>query len=327
MPKVKNTKANLSIILLTPDNYESIRKVIACYETQTIAKEIELVIAIARPSELNIDEKDMLSFHSYQVVKTDGSKNVGTYKADAVSKAQADVIVFGEDHSFPLKNWADVLLKRHEGPWAAVGPRIVNPNPKKSITWVQSHTEYGSWLDEREGGESDFLPGHNSSYKKKYLLEYGDNLPNMLQSEYILFIDVRRKGHKLFYETGAVTRHLNFEMLFPLLRVCFLSGWQFAGARTFLWNWPRKLFYVGGSPLIPVVRFVRIIKILKRGNNVEGISLSLVALLMINLIADALGQLMGYAFGIGNATVDLFPYEFHREKYVVDKDMLNNNWA
>ena len=324
MPERKNSKAKLSIILVTPNSYDTIQKVIACYKAQTVAKEIELVITVPISSEFHLHEEDMLSFHSYQVVEIERVRNLGVYKAAAIAKAKADVIVFGEDHSFPLKNWAEMLIERHKEDWVAVGPQIVNPNPEISLTVAASYMEYGPWLDNKSGGQVDFLAGHNSSFKKKFLLEYEDSLPHMLGSEYILFQDLRRKGHKLYFETGAVTRHLNFEKLIPYISVCIFAGRQFGGVRASSWKWPTKLIYFLGSPLIPFVRLIRIIKMMKRNNCPQIFSLSLIATLMINLTFDALGQMIGYAFGIGNATEKLFPYEFHRTIYIEDKENLDS---
>jgi len=326
MPPAKNSKPKLSIILLAPANYERIQKVISCYRAQTVVKEIELVIATSDRTELHFPEEEMRSFHSHQVVEIAETKYQGVYKSAAIAIAKADVIVFGEDHSFPLVTWAAALIERHKGPWAAVGPRIANPNPntRRGFSWAQSYMEYGLWVTGERGGQSDYLAGHNSSFKKKILLAYGESLPYMLESEYILFEDIRRNGHKLFFEVKAVTRHLNFEKFVPLMRVRYLVGRQFAASRTPRWSWTTKLAYILGSPLIPMVRLVRIIQMMKTNNEPPKISIYIFGSLVINLIPDFFGQLMGYAFGLGNATEELFPLEFHRGKYLIDKDVLQS---
>ena len=46
--------------------------------------------------------------------------------------------------------------------------------------------------------EVDYLPGHNSSYKRDVLLGYGDRLESMMESETVLHWDLRAKGHRLY---------------------------------------------------------------------------------------------------------------------------------
>lgn len=319
----KSSKPKLSIILLTPDSYETIRKVIGCYRAQSVVSEVELVIAAPKGSNVIPPEDDMRPFHSYRVLEVESNRNTSVLKAAAIAAASADVIVFGEDHSYPLENWAETLLERHRGPWVAVGPRIQIPNSKRAISWTQAYMEYGPWISDENGGPSDYIAGHNSSFKRQALLDYGGKLADMLQSEYILFQDLRRKGNQLYFEPKAVTRHLNFEKIPPCLRVSFFAGRQFAAWRTHNWSWSSRLTYILGAPLIPVIRLVRIIQMMKRNGKPARISLPLLGLLLINLCADGLGQLLGYSFGLGNATADLYPFEFHRSRHLIDKGVLD----
>ena len=322
--ETKSSKPKLSIILLTPDNYETIRKVIQCYKAQTVVNTVELVIAAPKGSAVTLLPGELQPFHSYQVVEVESNKNSSILKAAAIVAANADVIVFGEDHSYPFANWAETLIKRHGEHWVAVGPRIEVPNSKRPISWTQAYMEYGPWLGKDDGGKSDYIPGHNSSFKRQALVAYGDKLADLLQSEYILFQDLRRSGKQLFFEPEAVTQHLNFEKIFPCLRVSYFAGRQFAAWRTNNWNWSSKLTYILGAPLIPMVRMVRIIQMMRRNRMPASISPSLFGLLLINLIADGFGQLMGYSFGLGNATAELYPFEFHRTNHLIDKGVLDS---
>jgi hypothetical protein len=51
---------------------------------------------------------------------------------------------------------------------------------------------------------------------------------------------------------------------------------------------------------------------------------SAVPFLLVTLSADGIGQAVGHAFGLGQATAKLFPYEFHRTAHLVDKAILES---
>jgi glycosyltransferase involved in cell wall biosynthesis len=321
---VTMTPPILSIIMLTPDNYETLKKVVACYRRQTIVNAIEIVIVTANSNHLNLVEEELLPFHSYQVIEHIDSKDTGAYKSAAVNAAKADIVVFGEDHAYPLTEWAERLVDRHGKGWAAVGPLVINPNPQRAIAWAQAYMEYGPWLNAKTAGQTDYLPGHNSSFKRDDLLAYGSTLSDQLNSEYTLFQDLREKGKKLYFEENAKIKHLNFEKLRPLLMTSFYAGKNFAAFRARRWNWAKKLLYIIGSPIIPAVRLTRILEMRSANRLPENLSAAFVAFLLINLTADTFGQLLGYLFGIGGTKEKLFPFEFHRTNFLLNPTIIDD---
>src|SRR5437588_133855 len=81
---------------------------------------------------------------------------------------------------------AQALLAAHRGPWAAVGPVVRNANPSTSVSWADFLIGYGPWCDPAPAGDLDHLPGHNSSYKRAILLDYGSELEGLLEAESVL---------------------------------------------------------------------------------------------------------------------------------------------
>jgi len=53
-------------------------------------------------------------------------------------------------------------------------------------------------MDPAPAGFVDYLPGHNTSYKRELLLGYGADLDSMMEGETSLHWDLRSKGHKLY---------------------------------------------------------------------------------------------------------------------------------
>ena len=163
--------------------------------------------------------------------------SVGAAYAAGVHSATAPVVALGEDHSFPHPDWAERLVSAHQQPWAAVRPQVCNANPGSSIATADFLIAYGPWSESARSGEVEHLPGHNSSYKRDLLLEYGDSLPGMLEAESVLHWQLRRNGHKLYLETAAKTSHVNISRLVSWASAQYHAGRMFAAFRARNEDW------------------------------------------------------------------------------------------
>ena len=156
----------LSVILATRERYSAIRKTVSCLRKQTACSQIELVIVAPSRSRLDLDERELNDFAGYQVVEIDRFESIGRANAEGIRHAKADVVALAEDHCFPDPQWAERLIASHQGPWSAVGPCFRNANPQSSVSWADFFIGYSPWLAPSPSREAEFLPGHNTSYKR-----------------------------------------------------------------------------------------------------------------------------------------------------------------
>ena len=136
----------------------------------------------------------------------------------------------------------------------------MNANPDTTISCADLLLGYGPWLDPAMCGERSQLPGHNSSYKRLILLQYGADLEKMLEAETLLQWDMRSKGHRLYQSGCHRTRHTNFSLLRPFAEACFANGRAFGAARARHWSIGRRAIFALASPLIPGVRLFKIVR-------------------------------------------------------------------
>lgn len=315
------TDPRLTVILITPDRFETIRKTVSHMRAQTIAAAIELVIVCPSTSELDPIRSDLEGFHSTRFIELGPVRSIGKCYGAGVKVARAPIVACGEEHSFPEPGWAEALLERHEEDWACVGPDIQPANPLSPVSWAQLYMNYGPCVGQETGCEADFLPSHNAAYKKHVLLENypDDELEEMLEGESVLFMDLRRRGYKLFLEPRAKIRHLNISKPSSYIPENFHGGRQFGAARARTWGFPRKLLYAAGSPLIPCVRLWRIWPHVNRSNRPR--LLTLLPSLVVCLIMHSLGEGAGYLAGAGESGRKKFDYEFHRYRYITARDV------
>lgn len=302
----------ISVVIITPDRYETIRKTIGHLRAQTIRDRLELVIVAPSAEALEAEPEQLEDFTWSCIVEAGEIKSVAWANAIGVRRASAPVVAFVEEHSYPAPTWAEVLVDAHRQPWAAVGPVVGNANPHHVVSWADLLIAYGPWLNPASSGVIDHLPGHNSSYKRSILLDYGPELEGLLEAESILHWDLRASGYQLYLESAAKVSHLNFERLSSWIRAQFHSGRRFAVVRARhrprSWRW----LYTIGAPLIPVVRFWRILR-QSRGHGPQlGVPGGVFPLITAGLVASGAGEMLGYALGSGDSQRQLCELEFHR---------------
>lgn len=312
----------MSVIVISPDSYSTVRRTIRRLRAQNVSHQLEIVLVMPSVQSTDIDPGELNSFCGVQVIEISDMMSTARARALGVQRATAPVVAFVEDHAFPAKGWAEALIRAHQQPWAAVGPMMANANPRSLVSWVNLIIEYAEWMEPVSAGVKAHLPGHNGTYKRALLLEYGDRLEAMLEAESILQWDLRAKGHQLYLEPAAKTYHQNFSAPFSWIPLRVDGGRLFAASRARTWSPLRRLLYAFSAPLIPFVRFSRIVGELRRPGRARHLMPRAAPLLFAGLVADGAGEMIGYACGVGNAMRRLSDMEFHRERYLTKHDRL-----
>lgn len=310
----------ISVVVTTLEDYGSIETTIEHLHEQTVRNLIELVIVAPSVEKLHLEESRMKVFWDYQVIGVGPILSIARANAEGIRQARGAIVALTEDHCFPDPDWAEALIAAHRDACVAVGPVIRNANPSTMVSWSDFLIGYGPWIEPTPKGQVSFLPGHNSSYKRKVLLEYGDQLENMLESETVMHLDLNRKGYRLCIEPAARAAHVNFSLMSSWLPVQLYAGRVFAGNRIISWSLPRRLLYGIASPLIPIIRLWRIWRELSRPGRPRHLMIRLLPVLILGLLFDGAGQMIGYLMGQGSASHRLGQYEFNRVNYITEED-------
>lgn len=310
----------LSVILLSPDRYASVRHMLDTLLAQTARERIELVLVAPAVTGVEVDTAEAARFGAWQVVEGDPGRDSTAARAAGIRAARAPLVAFTEDHVVPEPEWAAALIAAHAEPWAAVGPVIVNANPATLTSWANLLVEYAPFLPPVQRGPVEYLPGHNSSYKRDLLIAYGDRLERLLEAESVLHWDLRARGHQLLLEPAARVRHLNCSAPGAWLPLRYHAGRQFAACRAAGWRPWRRLLYAGASPLIPLVRLQRIVRGLRASGDPQRLLPRILPLLLGVLVVSAVGEAVGYLADGGDATAHLSDLEFDRGRLLTAHD-------
>jgi hypothetical protein len=244
--------AQMSVVLVTPDRYDTIRKTMEHLQSQTVLDQLEIVIVTPSVANLNLDDAELTAFSRVRMVEVGEITSTGRAIAAGVREASAPVIAYAEEHSYPAPTWAEALIKAHRGSWAAIGVAITNANPGNMISWASLFTDFGPWVEPVEAGEIKHLPWHHAAYKRALLLEYGPKLEAIMATEGLLHRDLQDRGYRLYLEAAAKTNHVNISLLSSYIMA------EFHGARMFAANRAgntkgaifRRLLYICRMPVM-----------------------------------------------------------------------------
>jgi len=256
------------------------------------------------------------------VVEVGAIKSTGGAIAAGVRQASAPVVAYAEEHSYPDPAWAEALIEAHSKPWAAVGAVIANANPGNMISWANLFTDFGPWVEPASAGETSRLAWHHAAYKRAILLEYGPKLQTMLETEGILHSDLRTRGYRLYLEPAAKTNHVNVSLLSSYIWAEFHGGRMFGAtrARDGRWSIFRRLLYLGGMPLIPLVRLQGVLRDIRRSGREHELLPRVLPALIMGLAAHAIGEVTGYTLSAGDAAQRRVSFELNRHLHVTAQD-------
>jgi GT2 family glycosyltransferase len=316
------SEPDLTVVLVTPDQYQTLRAVVRHLRAQTARDRLEIVIVAPAREGLGLIETDLEGFVRFRVVEAGTPWSLAKARADGIRAASAPVVALVEDHCFPDPGWAAALIAAHRQPWAAVGPAIANANPRTRLSWANLLIAYGRWVAPEAGAEVDDIPGNNSSYKRALLLEYGSELERMLEREAVLHEDLRAKGHRFYLEPQAKAYHQNASRLTSAIWTRFQAGRLFGAmrARNGRWSLLRRLLYIGGAPLIPLMHLRPVLQHARRAARQRPLLPGLRGAVVGLLAVAGAGEMIGYAFGPGKALQQLTDSEFQRERQLTKRD-------
>ncbi len=302
--------AELGVVLVA-DTAETIAGVMRCLRAQTARDRLEIIIV----GPIDRDAYREQDFARVQVVQIPTILSLEEARAVGVRHATAPIVFIGETHSFPHADFAEKLIEAHTGPWAAVQPAMENANPGGSIALSNLMLDYGRWLAPGRAREVENVPDFNCSFKREELLGGAQSVEELFRARNAVAQDLRRRGYRLYLEPAAKLSHLNVSMPGPWLAERYLAGRILGGARAAIWPHRRRLLYLAGSIAIPLVLFLRAARVARRLRLSWPRLAAVSPALFVGSLAWALGEVIGYIFGSGEAPHRMMEYELHKASY------------
>ncbi len=305
-------------IILPADKPDTIRGVLNHLKKQTIASQLEIVLATPSPTAFDETRRTLTEFHSVSIVELQDLSSLGEARALATKAASAPCVFLGETHSFAsVPEWAERLVARHREGWAVVVPGFRNANPGKLLSWAGFLLDYGAWMEDQPAGEIEYWPLNNSCCDIAAILESTDDLTHALSYGDQLILAMREHGHKVYFEPEAALSHINISRWKEWLDENWIGGHLVSRYRSRDWSLARRWLYVFASPAIAIVLFGRVWRPSWHTIRRLDLPIAIMPTLLLGAIAKALGEWVGYThFGTDEASERrMTEYEIHKVKY------------
>ena len=308
----------LSVVLVAPVDFDQIRLTVEHLLAQTALDRMELVVVAPSRAALGPGAVLLDRFPSHRIVEVGPISQRGRAAAEGIPATRAPVVAFVEEHAFPEPGWAEAFLRAHAGPWAAVSPVMRNANPDSVMSWTNWYRGYLGLTEPLAAGEVQNVAWHNSAYKREVLLAVGDRLPGLLDYEGDLLAELRAAGHRFYLEPAAQTAHLNVERVAASFDMFFQNGRLGGASRAARERWPawRRLVYVAGSPLTPLMYVPGLSAEIRRTGQPAGRVLRSLPSLGLGLVVMAVGEAVGLLAGAGRAKERMESYELDRTRHL-----------
>ncbi len=294
---------DMSVVVYTPYDHRWLELLLHALRAQTVRERIELVVVCRSRETLAANVEDFYGLGRALIVETTDNHSYVGGKIAGVMAATTPIVAFAEDHCLPEPEWAERLIAAHEGDWAAVGPSMMNGNPRSVTSRAAFALHWGPWAHPANAGERSLLAAHNTSYKRLVLIDLLDELGELLVVEHFLHARIHERGHRLAIEPAAIVSHCNISKLRPWWRLAYHGGRVYGGRRVVheQLSVTQRVFRAAASPLIPLIQLRRVAPHVRRTSGSLKEFVSTLPLAALGLVVHTAGEVMGYLFGTGSS--------------------------
>lgn len=284
--------AEISIVL-PADTVETIAPVVGSLQRLGAGNVLEIVVVVPE-----MESRDVAArLGDVKVAIVPSVYPLSRARAAGVRAASAPFVFIGETHSFPRPGMLDVLLRAHREGWCVTVPVFENENPDSLVSWAAFLSGYAAWTAGIPAGELNHAPLFNVSYRRDFLLGLGDDLEHTLTTGEDMMGRLRAAACGVWLEPVAKIGHVNMTFAGAWLKQRLAAGRVIASIRSRRWSRFRRLSFALGAPLIPLVLLARIRHGVMRAIRSGQVSPAVLPVLATGMIAQSLGELVGYAAG------------------------------
>jgi len=306
------TTPEISVVLVT-DGAGAVTEVVEHLRRQTIRDRLELVLATDDPDGVASGDFDDGRLAAVRIVGVETITPLAVARADAVRAASAPYVFLGETHTFPEPEMLERLLEAHRAGWGRVAPLLENANPRNVWSWAGFLLDYGRFAGPATSAEAR-APVYNCSYLRSHLLDL-EPLGRLLEGGSTLNDDLARAGCRSFRVGDARLAHLNVATPSGLIRERYLVGRAIGGRLSRHWPLWRRVVYVAGAPLIPLVLASRTLRAEGMRDRVRASPRMTLTAMLLGLVLRAAGEAVAYAAGPGAAESGLEEMEIHKRRW------------
>jgi len=219
-------------------------------------------------------------------------------------QARGGIVAIIEEHCLAADNWLATLNAAFSPDYVAVGGPVDFRVDGRLRDWITYFIEYNSYLPPWPDGDSFNVGSANAAYRKGTL---DANLAVLSEGywEATLHPKLFAEGARFRGVPGMIVYHRGPFDYFYYVRQRYLFSRAFAGARRGTISAAKRAVYLLAAPAIPFVLLARMGSRVFAKRCHPGKFLLSLPLLIPAMTSYVFGEWMGYAFGPGNALMEV----------------------
>ena len=240
------------------------------------------------------------NFPRVNLIKRSAPCGIPEMRAIGIENAGGEYLVITEDHCIVPPNWLAKIIEAHKTGYKVVGGAVENASSERLIDWAVFLCEYSNFMPPIIEGETQFLTGNNTSYKRSVIDQLDDSLKRNYW-EYFLQAELKRRNITFYSVSTLIINHKKEFGFFYFLSQRFHYSRSFAAMRKNQSSTLKQIIYILYTPILPFHLIWRIAQnVHQKRRNYKEFFLSL-PLLVIFMMSYAVGELTGLIFGSGNS--------------------------
>jgi len=243
-------------------------------------------------------------FPDVRFIQLQKRETVPQLRRIGVEQAKGGIVAIIEEHCLADGKWLATLSSAFSHGHVAVGGPVDFRLDGRLRDWITYFIEYNSYLPPWPDGDTSNVGSANAAYRKETL----DSNLALLSDGYweaTLHSKLLAEGARFRSVPGMIVYHRGpFDYLY-YVRQRYLFSRAFAGARRGSLSAAKRAVYLLAAPAIPFVLLARIgSRVFAKKCHPDKFLLSL-PLLVPAMTSYVFGEWMGYAFGPGNALMEV----------------------
>jgi glycosyltransferase involved in cell wall biosynthesis len=219
-------------------------------------------------------------------------------------QARGQIVAIIEEHCLAADDWIATIASAFTPGYVAVGGPVDFRSDGRLRDWITYFIEYNSYFPPWPDSDTTNIGSANAAYRRATLMANLDLL-SAGYWEAALHPKLLAEGAKFRSSSAMIVYHRGpFDYLY-YLRQRYLFSRAFAGARRQTLTLPKRAAYLLAAPVIPFLLLARIASRVLAKNCHVGKFLLCLPLLVLAMASYVFGEWMGYAFGPGQALMEV----------------------
>jgi hypothetical protein len=291
----------LSIVIAVVSGKDALRKCIDSLYGQARSIDAEVIVPYDQWTldvlELRADFPDLhfVDADSQDSLKSFNHSHYDRRRAVGIANARGHVIALTEDHAVPSSDWCERILRAHsESETAGVIGGAIENEVDSALNWAWYYCDFGRYGRPLPSEHADYVSDVNVSYKRAALMSVREVWQSAYRETSVHWA-LSRNGQALRLDPAIVVyQHRPQMSLRAAVRERIEWGRAFAETRSREIGSSRRTLFAIGALLLPLVLFVRALKLMIR----QSRSLSQIAksspLIMLLVMFWSIGEAIGY---------------------------------